>query len=176
MTERVAENHRSGRKAIMKRASGRSSCPVSFGLETFGDPWSLLVVRDVVYFGKHTFNEFLASDEAISPSVLSARLDSMTDAGILRRSPDPADRRRVRYDLTERGLGLIPVMVEIAEWGATHDPYTGAPADWIALVRDNKPEMVRRYTETVRRGGSVFVGEDSVLAQVEAGQIEAARV
>jgi ribosomal protein S4 len=39
----------------MKRASGKSTCPVNFGLEAFGDPWSLLVVRDVVYFGKHTF-------------------------------------------------------------------------------------------------------------------------
>ncbi|MFC4630354.1 winged helix-turn-helix transcriptional regulator [Promicromonospora alba] len=155
----------------MKRASGKSTCPVNFGLETFGDPWSLLVIRDVVYFGKHTFNEFLASDEAISPSVLTARLDALTSAGILRRSPDPADGRRVRYDLTERGLGLIPTMVEIAEWGATHDPGTGAPADWIALVRDNKPEMLRRYTETVRRGGSVFVGEDSVAAQVQAAQV-----
>ena len=157
----------------MKRPSGKSTCPVNFGLETFGDPWSLLVVRDVVYFGKHTFNEFLASDEAISPSVLSARLDALTDAGILRRSPDPADRRRVRYDLTDRGLGLIPIMVEIAEWSTAHDPDTGAPADWIALVRDNKPEMLRRYTDTVRSGGSVFVGENSVLAQVEDGQVPA---
>jgi DNA-binding HxlR family transcriptional regulator len=168
MTKRAAGSHRSGRETIVKRANGRSTCPVSFGLETFGDPWSLLVVRDVVYFGKHTFNEFLASDEAVSPSVLSARLEALTDAGILHRYPDPADRRRVRYDLTDRGLGLIPIMVEIAEWSAAHDPDTGAPADWIALVRDNKPEMVRRYTETVRRGGSVFVGEDSVLAQVGA--------
>lgn len=152
----------------MKRASGRSTCPVSFGLEAFGDPWSLLVVRDIVYFGKHTFNGFLASDEAISPSVLSARLDGLVGAGLVRRSPDPADGRRVRYDLTERGLGLIPVLVEVAEWGATHDPATGAPADWIALVRENKAEMVRRYTETVRRGGAVFVGEDSVVAQVAA--------
>lgn len=160
----------------MKRASGKSTCPVNFGLEAFGDPWSLLVVRDVVYFGKHTFNEFLASDEAISPSVLSARLDSLTDAGILRRSADPADGRRVRYDLTDRGLGLIPIMVEIAEWSAAHDPDTGAPADWIALVRDNKPEMLRRYTDTVRRGGSVFVGEDSVAAQVEAGQVQVKQV
>lgn len=203
MTERVTGNHRSGadefsgagnvsqsgsqaeaqgpehgegpgRESTMKRASGKSTCPVNFGLEAFGDPWSLLVVRDVVYFGKHTFNEFLGSDEAISPSVLSARLDSLTDAEILRRSADPADRRRVRYDLTDRGLGLIPVLVEIAEWSATHDPDTGAPADWIALVRDNKAEMLRRYADTVRNGGSVFVGENSVLAQVQAAQAQPA--
>ncbi len=154
----------------VKRASGRSHCPINFGLEAFGDPWSLLVVRDIVYFGKRTFAEFLASEEAIAPSVLAARLERMTTAGILRRSPDLADRRRVRYDLTERGLALIPVLVELAEWGATTDPATGAPADWIALVRADKAGMVARYTEAVREGRSVFVGDDSVAARVAAAR------
>jgi DNA-binding HxlR family transcriptional regulator len=79
----------------MKRASGKSHCPINFGLETFGDPWSLLIVRDIVYFGKHTFKEFLASEEAIAPSVLSARLTQLEAAGILVSSPDPADQRRL---------------------------------------------------------------------------------
>ena len=152
----------------MKRANGKSHCPINFGLEAFGDPWSLLVVRDVVYFGKHTFAEFLASEEGIAPSVLAARLEGMTSAGLLRRSPDPADRRRVRYDLTERGLALIPVLVELAEWGATTDPATGAPEDWIALVRADKPGMIARYTEAVREGRSVFAGADSVAARLGA--------
>ena len=152
----------------MKRANGKSHCPINFGLEAFGDPWSLLVVRDIVYFGKHTFAEFLASDEAIAPSVLAARLDVMTAAGVLRRSPDPGDRRRVRYDLTERGLALIPVLVELAEWGATTDSATGAPMDWIELVRADKPGMVARYTEAAREGRSVFVGADSVAARLSA--------
>ena len=152
----------------MKRPSGKSHCPINFGLEAFGDPWSLLVVRDVVYFGKHTFAEFLASEEGIAPSVLAGRLEGMTSAGLLRRSSDPADGRRVRYDLTERGLALIPVLVELAEWGAATDPATGAPEDWIALVRADKAGMIARYTEAVREGRSVFGGADSVAARLGA--------
>ena len=152
----------------MKRANGKSHCPINFGLETFGEPWSLLIVRDIVYFGKHTFKEFLASEEAIAPSVLSARLTQLEAAGILTASPDPADRRRVAYTLTETGLALIPILVEIAIWSARVDPQTEAPIDWIEMVAGNRPEMLARITDTVRRGGSVFVGEDSVLAQLGA--------
>jgi DNA-binding HxlR family transcriptional regulator len=152
----------------MKRANGKSHCPINYGLEIFGDPWSLLIVRDVVYFGKHTFKEFLASEEAIAPSVLSARLTSLEAAGILVSSPDPADRRRVSYRLTETGLQLIPILVEIAIWSARVDPATGAPIDWIEMVARNRPEMIELITTTVRNGGAVFVGDDSVLAQLSA--------
>jgi DNA-binding HxlR family transcriptional regulator len=152
----------------MKRANGKSHCPINFGLETFGDPWSLLIVRDIVYFGKHTFKEFLASEEAIAPSVLSARLTQLEAAGILTASPDPADRRRIAYTLTETGLRLIPILLEIAIWSAGVDPETEAPTEWIETVTRNKPEMIALITDTVRRGGAVFVGEDSVLAQLAA--------
>jgi DNA-binding HxlR family transcriptional regulator len=152
----------------VKRANGKSHCPINYGLEVFGDPWSLLIVRDIVYFGKHTFKEFLASEEAIAPSVLSARLTSLEAAGILVSSPDPADRRRVSYRLTEIGLRLIPILLEIANWSARVDPETQAPIEWIETVARNKPEMLELITDTVRNGGAVFVGENSVLAQLGA--------
>jgi len=151
----------------MKRSSGKSHCPINYGLEIFGDPWSLLVVRDIVYFGKDTFNEFLASEEAIAPSVLSARLEQLVAAGMLSKDKDPDDRRRVAYNLTEPGLRVIPILVEIADWGVEADPDTGAPMDWVARVRANKPEMIERITETVRQGRAVFVGEDSLYAELQ---------
>lgn len=151
----------------MKRSSGKSHCPINFGLETFGDPWSLLVVRDIVYFGKHTFNEFLASEEGIAPSVLSARLDGLVAAGVLSKDKDPADRRRVSYNLTEQGLRTIPILVEIADWSVDADPDTGAPADWVAMVRADKPAMINKIIETVREGRAVFVGEDSLIAELQ---------
>ncbi|MFC7624298.1 winged helix-turn-helix transcriptional regulator [Microlunatus sp. GCM10028923] len=151
----------------MKRSSGKSHCPINFGLETFGDPWTLLLVRDIVYFGKHTFNEFLASEEAIAPSVLSSRLEQLVAAGILSKDKDPSDRRRVAYHLTEPGLRLIPVLVEIADWGVDADPESGAPMDWVAAVRADKPKMIKRITEAVRQGRAVFVGEDSLISELE---------
>lgn len=150
----------------MKRAAGKSHCPINFGLEVFGDPWSLLVVRDIVYFGKRSFNDFLASAEAISPAVLSARLAGLERGGVLTRDQDPADGRKVRYGLTERGLALIPILLEIAGWSARFDPRTDAPADWIAAVERDRTAMIELITTTVRAGGSIFAGPDSVTAQL----------
>jgi DNA-binding HxlR family transcriptional regulator len=150
----------------VKRANGKSHCPVNFGLEVFGDPWSLLVVRDIVYWGKHSFNDFLASAEAIAPSVLSARLAHLEATGVLTRTPDPDDRRKMRYHLTETGLRLIPVLLEIAQWSAGVDSDTDAPAAWIETVAADKPAMVELITTTVRAGGSVFAGPDSVVARL----------
>lgn len=158
----------------MKRAAGKSHCPINFGLEAFGDPWSLLVVRDITYFGKHTFTEFLASEEAIAPVVLSSRLSLLTTAGILAKSRSADDRRQVEYTLTERGLGLIPVLLEIARWSAGVDPDTDAPPEWIATVEQHKPELTALIVDTVRRGGSIFVGDDSVVAQLAASDIATA--
>ncbi len=155
----------------MKRASGKSHCPINFGLEVFGDPWSLLVVRDIVYFGKRTFSEFAASDEKISPSVLSSRLDQLVRRGVLERRADPEDLRRSRYDLTPVGRGLIPVLLAIAQWGATVDPDTDAPPEWIAAVKDDPTAMVERITTTVADGGSIFVGDNSVVAQLGRGRV-----
>ncbi len=86
--------------------------------------------------------------------------------------PHDADKRKERYVLTEKGLNLIPVLVEMGNWSAVYDPQTAAPPDWIALVNADKPGMIRRIRETVRRGGSVFVGPESVLSQV-AGAVQA---
>jgi DNA-binding HxlR family transcriptional regulator len=154
----------------MKRAPGKSHCPINVGLEAFGDPWSLLVVRDIVYFGKRTFSEFLAAEERIAPSVLADRLAHLERRGILTRGRDDGgDRRRTSYRLTETGLALVPVLLEIAAWSARTDPDTDAPPDWIALVEADKERMTRLVTETVRAGGSVFAGAGSVVARLAGG-------
>jgi len=152
----------------VKRSPGKSHCPINFGLETFGDPWSLLVVRDIAYFGKRSFNDFLASEEAISPAVLSARLAQLESSGVLVRDADPDDRRKLRYSLTEKGLALIPILLEIAGWSARFDPDTDAPPDWIEAVDRDKAAMIELITTTIRSGGSIFVGPDSVVAQLAA--------
>ncbi len=153
---------------MVTRADGKSHCPINFALEIFGDPWSLLVVRDIVYFGKSTFGEFSSSSERVSPSVLAARLTRLEDAGILTRTSDPVDARRVRYSLTERGLALVPVLLEMANWSAMVDPHTDAPAEWIAAVNRDRARMTELIIATVREGGSIFAGPRSVVARLAA--------
>jgi DNA-binding HxlR family transcriptional regulator len=86
----------------------RSHCSVNYGVEIFGDRWSLLIVRDIVFVGKKTYGEFLKSEEGIATNVLASRLAFLEEQGILSRAPSPADRRKDFYTLTEKGLDLIP--------------------------------------------------------------------
>jgi len=144
----------------------RSDCPINFALETFGDPWSLLILRDIIYFGKKTYGEFLASDEGMATNILASRLARLEQAGILVKQHSPLDKRKEEYVLTEKGLDLIPVMVEMANWSAEYDPDTGAPAAWIALMKAEREKMIGLIRETVQNGGSVFVGEKSLISQL----------
>ena len=143
----------------------RSDCPINFALEIFGDPWSLLIIRDIVYFGKKTYGEFLASEEGMATNILASRLAHLEHQGILVKQLFEKDKRKEEYVLTEKGLDLIPVLVEMANWSAQHDPHTAAPAAWIALMNIEREKMIRRIRETVQSGGSVFVGEKSLLSQ-----------
>ena len=144
----------------------RSDCPINFALETFGDPWSLLIIRDIVYFGKKTYGEFLASDERMATNILASRLAHLEQQGLLRKHPSAKDKRKEEYALTEKGLALIPILVEMANWSAEHDPQTGAPPEWIALMKAQREKMIQLIRETVRSGRAVFVGEKSLVSQV----------
>ena len=143
----------------------RSDCPINFALEIFGDPWSLLIIRDIVYFGKKTYGEFLASEEGMATNILASRLAHLEHQGILVKQLFEKDKRKKEYVLTEKGLDLIAVLVDMANWSAQYDPHTAAPAAWIALMNVEREKMIRRMRETVQSGGSVFVGEKSLLGQ-----------
>ena len=144
----------------------RSDCPINFALETFGDPWSLLIIRDIVYFGKKTYGDFIASEEGMATNILASRLAHLEQQGILVKKPSSTDKRKEEYALAEKGLDLIPVLVEMANWSAEYDPDTGAPAAWIALMKSDRERMIRLMRETVQSGGCVFVGEKSLVAQI----------
>src|SRR5689334_10657304 len=105
----------------MKKQQRRSNCPISFILEILGDTWSLLIVRDIVYFGKRTYGEFLESEERIATNILANRLANLEQNGILVKKPHPEDKRKEIYSLTEKGLDLIPLLLEMANWSAKHD-------------------------------------------------------
>src|SRR6267154_3011534 len=104
----------------------RSGCPLNASLEIFGDRWSLLIIRDLMLRGFRTYKEFLSSDEGIATNILAERLQRLEAAGIITTSRDAEDGRKVVYRLTEKGIDLAPVLVELILWGAQHEP-TGAP-------------------------------------------------
>jgi DNA-binding HxlR family transcriptional regulator len=125
----------------------RSGCPVSLSLERFGDRWSLLIIRDLMVRGYRTFKEFQKSDEGIASNILADRLQRLEAAGIITTEGDQSDGRRVNYRLTEKGIDLAPVMLELLIWGARHEQ-SGASCALIAEMARNREQIL---AETRRR-------------------------
>ena len=145
----------------------RSLCPISFSLEMVGDLWSLLIIRDIIYFGRKTYGEFLSSDEGIARNILATRLAQLEHKGILIKKPHPTDGRKDVYDLTEKGLDLIPILLDMSEWGAKHEAETAVAEAWLEEVHIDRQALITLIRETVQNGGSIFMGKDTVLSKLQ---------
>jgi DNA-binding HxlR family transcriptional regulator len=123
---------------------------VNISLERFGDRWSLLLVRDMMVRGYKTFKEFQESGEGIATNILSNRLQRLRAAGIVSAEPDAADARRVLYRLTEKGIDLAPLMLELLVWAARWEE-TAAPCEVMQHMEANRAavldEVRRRWRE-----------------------------
>lgn len=115
----------------------RSGCPISVFLELFGDRWSLLIIRDLMFKDRRTFQDFLGAEEGVASNILSARLQWLEAQQIVTRRPHPTDGRKVLYGLTPRGLALAPALVEMVLWSAEHER-TDAPPGVIAAMKADR--------------------------------------
>jgi len=127
----------------------RSGCPVSVSLEVLGDRWSLLIIRDMMVRGYRTFREFQHAGEGIATNILADRLRKLEAYGIL--STEPAtDGRSNYYRLTDKGIALAPVLLDLLIWGAQNEP-TAAPCAAIAHMEQNREavlaEAFRRWQQ-----------------------------
>lgn len=132
------------------KAKRRSGCPVSISLEVVGDRWSLLIIRDLMVRGLRTFKEFQQSGEGIASNVLADRLQRLEAVGIIRGEVEETDARRVNYRLTEKGIDLAPLLLDLLLWGAQHEE-TAAPPTVIAQIAKDREgflaETRRRWRE-----------------------------
>jgi DNA-binding HxlR family transcriptional regulator len=136
----------------------RSHCAVNYGVEIFGDRWSLLIIRDIVFAGKKTYGEFLKSEERIATNILASRLAFLEEQGILSRTPSPDDGRKDFYTLTEKGLDLIPIVLNIVLWSARHDAksYVRRREDFVARISQDPLQTSEEVKALVRKGGCIF--------------------
>lgn len=93
-----------------------TGCLVAYAVDIFGDRWTLLVLRDLLLYGKKRYGEFMEADERIATNILSDRLKRLEDAGIVTKTRDPENGRSYIYHLTDKGLGLLPALLEIIRW------------------------------------------------------------
>jgi DNA-binding HxlR family transcriptional regulator len=118
----------------------RSGCPLNASVEMLGDRWSLLIIRDMMLAGAHTYKTFLDCYEGIATNILADRLRKLVDYGIITTEPDPSDRRKVTYLLTQKGIDLAPVLTEMVLWAAAHEN-TGNQA-LVRLMREDKEKFL----------------------------------
>jgi DNA-binding HxlR family transcriptional regulator len=116
-------------------------------LEIFGDTWSLLIVRDLMFKGFRTFNEFLGAGEGIASNVLTDRLAKLEAAGVIDKREHDADARRYEYRLTKKGIDLAPVVVEIVLWSARHEQ-TDAPPQTVRAMATQRA----KFLSDIRKG------------------------
>lgn len=122
----------------------RSHCPIAFALDIFGDKWSLLILRDLIFKGKSNYQDFADSEEGISTNILADRLERLKSDGLIRSSPDKENARKIVYSPTSKALDLIPMILELVEWSSKYDSKTAAPKEFIAMLKKDRKALARQ--------------------------------
>ena len=132
----------------VKRTGRRSDCPINFALQIFGDTWSLLVIRDLMFTDRGTYSEFLNAEEGIATNILATRLNQLQATGLIRRR---GRGRSATYGLTEKGLDLLPAMLELISWSARYDARTAAPPAFVARIRTERKTLADELRAGLKR-------------------------
>lgn len=134
----------------MESINKRSECPLSYSLDVFGDKWSLLIIRDLMFGNKCTYNDFLKSDEGIATNILASRLKGLEENGLIEKSAHPDSKAKILYKLTQKGIDLLPIIMEVYIWA---DKYLTIPPDIKATIKEakkDKDKFVKRITKEIK--------------------------
>jgi DNA-binding HxlR family transcriptional regulator len=138
---------------LMTRRRRRSDCPIHFALEVFGDAWTLLIVRDLMFKGKTTYTDFLRAGEGIATNILADRLLRLEQDGILVKKRGAGGGAGSSYRLTRKGMDLLPILLEMIAWSAKHDPDTAAPREFVRRVQRDREALMREIRSALRARG-----------------------
>jgi DNA-binding HxlR family transcriptional regulator len=125
-----------------KKIAFRTDCPISTALDIFGDKWSLLIIRDMLFKGKTTYGDFLKGGENIATNILADRLVLLESAGIISKGPHPDHKVKVLYKLTPKGVELAPVLVEIIAWSEKHHKVHPQAVAFAKEIKKNKAAVL----------------------------------
>lgn len=129
----------------------RSGCPINLSLEVLGDKWSLIVIRDMMFGNRRHFRDLLThSEEGIASNILSDRLKMLTKAGVITRADDPTHKQKGIYSLTERGIELLPVLVQMGTWGRKYLPVTPELAIRQQLMEEGGRKLIDEFMDDLR--------------------------
>ncbi len=127
----------------MEKDKKRSECPISCSLDLFGDKWSLLIIRDMMFFNKSTYGDFLKSDERIATNILATRLQNLEENKFIEKLNHPESKAKVLYRLTQKAIDLLPIIVEINLWAEKHLDTSTAMKATLKEAKKGKEEFIK---------------------------------
>jgi DNA-binding HxlR family transcriptional regulator len=148
----------------------RSGCPINLSVEVFGDKWSLVILRDMMFGNRRHFRELLTSSkEGISSNILADRLKSLMEDGMITRVDDPTHKQKGIYSLTEKSIALVPVFAMLGAWGRRWMPVSEELSIRAQLLEEGGPQMWKAFMEELREihlGRQRPQGTSSVIGQL----------
>jgi len=150
----------------------RSGCPINLTLETLGDRWSLIVIRDMMFGNRRHFRVLLTeSEEGIASNILADRLKRLVGAGLISKADDPSHKQKALYSLTERAIQLVPLLAHMGAWGRRHLPVTHELSVRAQLLEEGGPTLWEDFMDelrTVHLGARPSGGSPSVSERLRA--------
>jgi len=134
----------------METSKKRSECPLSCSLDIFGDKWSLLIIRDLIFYKKGTYNDFLKSEEGIATNILASRLKTLEENGIIEKSVHPDSKAKNLYRLTTKGIDLLPIIMEIYIWSDKHFTITAEIKQIIKEAKKDKDKFIKQIAKELK--------------------------
>lgn len=128
----------------------RSDCPISTALDIIGDKWSLLIIRDMVFKGKNTYGGFLEAGEHIATNVLADRLAILEWGGIITKGKHPDSKAKILYSLTQKGIDLIPLLVEIIAWSEKYHDVSPRAKEFAKQIKKDKAGLINMLNEGMK--------------------------
>ena len=149
----------------------RSGCPINLTLETLGDRWSLIVIRDIMFGNRRHFRVLLnESEEGIASNILADRLKRLLASGLVSKADDPSHKQKSIYSLTEKAIQLVPLFAMMGAWGRRHMPVTRELSVRARLLEEGGPALWNAFMDELRTVhlGTVTGPGESVMARLRA--------
>jgi DNA-binding HxlR family transcriptional regulator len=144
---------------MVKRTSLEGDgCPIARSLDTIGDWWSMLIIRDAL-LGRRRFGEF-QKNLGLAKNILAARLRMLVDQGILKLAPASDGSAYQEYVLTDKGRGIFPILVALRQWSEAFDDQ---PEDIATILVDRRCGRPVRKLELRAQDGRLLEAADTAL-------------
>ena len=135
----------------MRELNKRSDCPVSNSLDIWGDRWSLLIIRDLMFAKACTYGDFLKSPEGIATNILASRLQVLEENKIIEKLEHPESKAKVLYKLTAKGIDMLPIIIEINLWAEKYFPIPEERRAMLKVVKKDKTGFIKTSMKELKK-------------------------